>query len=85
MGREMVNMANNSISEGYLQIGNWVYEEFQPDKQNSGKEHGSHNWTPRYYVPYRIIDNLGEVAYKLKLPKEVQVLPTLQYQSSRSH
>jgi hypothetical protein len=40
----------------------------QPYKETSLKSHGYHNLAPKFYCPYKIIKNIGSVAYKLALP-----------------
>ena len=56
---------NQKWVEKYFAMGDWVYLRLQPYKQTS-----MHNkkLAPRYYGPFKVIQKVGVVSYKLDLP-----------------
>ena len=55
-------------SEKEFDIGDYVYVNLQPYRQNSVVTRANQKLSLKYYGPYRIIDNCCWVAYKLDLP-----------------
>ena len=49
-------------------IGDWVYLQLQPYQQTSLALRWSHKLSPRFYRPYRVLEQIGSVAYRLDLP-----------------
>jgi hypothetical protein len=50
-----------------------VFLRLQPYRQSSLKKSGGENLKLRFYGPYRIMRRVGEVSYKLELPKERKI------------
>jgi hypothetical protein len=46
-----------------------VFLRLQPYRQSSLKKSGTEKLKPRFYGPYRIMRQVGEVAYELELPE----------------
>ncbi|KAL1220367.1 hypothetical protein V5N11_005992 [Cardamine amara subsp. amara] len=64
---KQISDAKRSFRE--FSIGNYVYLELQPYRQHSLKNRKlPHKLSPRFYGPFRVIDKIGQVAYKLELP-----------------
>ena len=59
-------------SDREFQIGQWVLLKLQPYRQISTAARSSQKLAPRYYGPYRILEKVGPVAYKLQLPENSQ-------------
>ena len=56
-------------SERSFEVGDWVFLRLQPYKQMSLKQDNKDNkLSPKYYVPYKVLQNIGTMAYKLELP-----------------
>ncbi len=55
--------------ERSFEVGDLVYFHFQPYQQSWLKEKGKEKLKPQFYGPYRVVCCVGEVTYKLKLPK----------------
>jgi hypothetical protein len=46
-----------------------VFLRLQPYRQSSLKKSGAEKLKPRFYCPYRIMRQVGEVSYELELPE----------------
>ena len=56
-------------SEQSFNVGDWVFLRLQPYKQMSLKITKKDNkLSPKYYGPYKVLQNIGSMAYKLELP-----------------
>ena len=74
--RKNIHMARNHMkqqadqhrSERTFEDGDMVFLHLQPYKQSSLKLKGRHKLAPKFYGPYRILQKIGSVAYKLELP-----------------
>lgn len=60
-------------SERSFEVGDWVYVKLQPYRQQSVVQRDQQKLSPKYFGPYCVVDKVGEVAYKLKLPEASQV------------
>jgi hypothetical protein len=55
-------------SERSFEIGDWVFLRLQPYKHMSLKQDNKDNkLSPKYYGPYKVFQNIGNMAYKLEL------------------
>ena len=61
--------ADSHREEITFQVNDLLYLRLQPYKQTSLKKNGEENLKPRYYGPYKVVRNIGEVAYELELPE----------------
>jgi hypothetical protein len=52
-----------------FEVGDLVFLRRQPYRQLSLKKSGAEKLKPRFYGPYRIMRQVGEVAYELELPE----------------
>ena len=58
-----------------FQPGEMVYLKLQPFRQMSLRERGNMKFSPRFYGPYQIVEQLGKVAYRLELPTHSRLHP----------
>ncbi|MCH95581.1 hypothetical protein A2U01_0016561 [Trifolium medium] len=56
-----------------FEINDFVFLKLQPYRQMSMKKHKAHKLLPKYYGPFKIIDKVGQVAYKLELPRDAAI------------
>ena len=82
--KDNLNLAQNQMkqqeyqhrSEQSFNLGDWVFLRLQPYKQMSLKNTKKDNkLSPKYYGPYKVLQNIGNMAYKLELPASSRVHP----------
>ena len=70
----MKQQANQHHSERSFEEGDWVFLRLQPYKHMSLKQLNKDNkLAPKYYGPYKMLQKIGSMAYKLKLPATSRV------------
>ena len=55
-------------SEHTFQVDDMVFLCLQPYKKSSLKLKGHQKLAPKFYGPYKVLQNIGSLAYKLELP-----------------
>ena len=73
--QRMKHQADKRRSERSFQIGDYVYLKLQPYVQSSLAPRAHQKLSFRYFGPYQVIDKIGTVAYKLKLPSSSTIHP----------
>ncbi|PNX67717.1 hypothetical protein L195_g055774, partial [Trifolium pratense] len=63
------------MSDMSFEIGEWVFMKLRAHRQNSVVTRINVKLAARYYGPYPIMERIGDVAYKLKLPTSSRVHP----------
>ena len=74
--RENLHMARNHMKqqvdqhhfECTFQVSDMVFLRLHPYKQSSLKLKGHQKLAPKFYGPYKVLQKIGSVAYKLELP-----------------
>ena len=65
----MKQQADQHRIERSFDVGDWVFLRLQPYKQMSLKQANKDNkLSPKYYGPYKVLQNIGTMAYTLELP-----------------
>ena len=63
-------------SERSFDVGDWVFLRLQTYKQMSLKQAKKDNkLSPKYYGPYKVLQNIGTMAYKMELHASSRVHP----------
>ena len=81
--KENLKMAQDQMKKRYdlkhrekvYEEGTWVYVRLQPYRQVSVSLRRNAKLAPRYYGPFRILQRIGQVAYKLELPSNSRIHP----------
>lgn len=71
----MKTYADQKRTERSFQVGDFMYLKLQLYKQQTLAQRLCFKLAPRYYGPYEVIEKVGQVAYKLKLPDHAQIHP----------
>ena len=72
----MKQQAGQHRSERSFDVQDWVFLWLQPYKEMSLKKAKKDNkLLPKNYGPYKVLQNIGTMAYKLKLPASSRVHP----------
>lgn len=69
----MKHFADKNRSERVLDVDTMVYLKLQPYRHTSLSLHRSLKLHSRYYGPFRVLERIGKVAYKLLLPDGCQL------------
>lgn len=73
----MKQYADAQRSPREFKVGEFVYLKLQPYRQHTLKNRKTpHKLSPYFYVPFRVTDRVGIVAYRLSLPPEAAIHDT---------
>ena len=59
----------------HFEVGDMVYLKLQPYRRRSLAQKANEKLAPRYFGPYKVIQRIGPVAYKLELPDSTTIHP----------
>ena len=72
----MKQQVDQHRNETELEVGDLVFLRLQPYKQKSLKQQKKDNkLAPKYYGPYKVLQRIGSMGYKLELPPSSRVHP----------
>jgi hypothetical protein len=72
----MKQQAYQHRSERIFEVGDWVFVRLKPYKSMSLKQAKKDNkLSPKYYGPYKVLEKIGTMTYKLELPPSSRVHP----------
>jgi hypothetical protein len=71
----MKRQADKGRSEHVFSVGDKVFLKLQPYVQSSLTRRANHKLSFRFFGPYKIVERLGSVAYKLELPPSSSIHP----------
>jgi len=71
--QRMKHQADKKRREVEFQVGDWVYLKIQPYHLKSLAKKRNEKLGPRFYGPYKILERIGAIAYRLELPEHSQV------------
>ncbi|CAJ2640536.1 unnamed protein product [Trifolium pratense] len=73
--QQMQAYANQKRRDLKFEVGEWVFLKLRPHRQHSVIRRINQKLAARYYGPFKIIEKIGEVAYKLQLPDQSRIHP----------
>jgi hypothetical protein len=70
---QMKKYADKKRTEREIAVGDMAYLKMQPYRHSSLGLHKSIKLHSRYYGPFRVLQKIGQVAYKLLLPDDCSI------------
>ena len=83
--QRMKAQANKHRLEREFQPGDWVYMKLQPYVQSSVASRSNKKLSFRFYGPYKVLQRVGAVAYKLELPATSKIHLVLHVSQLKKH
>ena len=71
----MKHAVDSHHSERQFQVDDWVFLKLQPYVQTSVADRSSQKLAFKYFGPYKVLQHVGSVAYRLELPPSSTVHP----------
>ncbi|GJT66424.1 retrotransposable element Tf2 [Tanacetum coccineum] len=71
----MKTYADKKRSEREFAVGDWVYLKLQPYRQLTLRIHKQHKLSAKFFGPFKVLQKIGRVAYKLELPSTASIHP----------
>jgi hypothetical protein len=81
----MKKYADTHRSERTVQVGDMVYLKMQPYRMAAFGLRGAIKLHSKFYGPFRVIQTIGNRAYKLLLPEGVQIHPVFHVSQLKKH
>uniref|UniRef100_A0A8R7U9I0 Chromo domain-containing protein n=1 Tax=Triticum urartu TaxID=4572 RepID=A0A8R7U9I0_TRIUA len=81
--QQMKDSADKRRSDRTFVVDDWVFLKLQPYVQRSVAIRANQKLAFRYFGPYQVIQHIGAVAYKLRLPESGTVHPVFQVSQLR--
>jgi len=73
--KKMKLTADAGRREQEFNVGDWVLLKLRPHRQISASETSHTKLAKRYYGPFEVMERMGKVAYRLKLPSQSRIHP----------
>jgi hypothetical protein len=80
----MKRQADKHCSQRSFSVGDLVFLKLQPYVQSSMVRHAHHKLVFRFFGPFRVLECIGKVAYRLELPPSAAVHPVFDVSQLKS-
>lgn len=71
----MKRLADLHRTEREFQVDDWVFLRLQPYRQQTAASQAYTKLSPKYHGPFKILERIGPVAYRLQLPPNCRIHP----------
>ncbi|BAT84631.1 hypothetical protein VIGAN_04205800, partial [Vigna angularis var. angularis] len=71
----MAKSANKKRKPYEIKVGDWVYLKIRPHRQSSMPARIHSKLSARYYGSFKVLKQVGPVAFRLKLPETTKIHP----------
>ncbi|CAM8941131.1 unnamed protein product [Rhodiola kirilowii] len=71
--QRMEQQANRHRLNVEYEVGDWVFVRLQPYQQSTVRNQRTTKLTRRYYGPFKIMQHVGKVAYRVSLPEGAKI------------
>jgi hypothetical protein len=83
--QRMKHQEDTKRTEREFQVGEFVYLKLQPHIQSSVESRSNHKLSFKYYGPFKVLQQVGAVAYKLELPESAKIHPVIHVSQPKRH
>ena len=81
----MKSQADKHRTEREFEVGDMVYLKLQPYIQTSVAPRSNQKLSFKYFGPYKILQKVGNAAYKLELPPDAKIHSVVQVSLLKKH